>query len=98
VDEESERCNDCYCAPVVTAPMTLRLAALRALHFVRFVDVIAAADVVVTKPGYGTVSELILNQVPSLWVSRPGFAEEPILGRRACLAHAVTEQIDCGRT
>jgi hypothetical protein len=73
--------------------MTLRLPALRALHFVRFVDVIAAADVVVTKPGYGTVSELILNQVPSLWVSRPGFAEEPILAA-ALAANAVTEQID----
>lgn len=73
--------------------MTLRLAALRALHFVRFVDVIAAADVVVTKPGYGTVSELILNQVPSLWVSRPGFAEEPFLAD-ALAANAVTEQID----
>lgn len=73
--------------------MTLRLPALRALHFVRFVDVIAAADVVVTKPGYGTVSELILNQVPSLWVSRPGFAEEPVLAA-ALAANAVTEQID----
>jgi hypothetical protein len=73
--------------------VTLRLAALRALHFVRFVDVIAAADVVVTKPGYGTVSELILNQVPSLWVSRPGFAEEPFLAAELA-AHTVTEQID----
>jgi hypothetical protein len=73
--------------------VTLRLAVLRALHFVRFVDVIAAADVVVTKPGYGTVSELILNQVPSLWVSRPGFAEEPFLAAELA-AHTVTEQID----
>lgn len=61
--------------------LVLRLAALRETSSVRFVDVVAAADVVVTKPGYGTVAELVINGVPSLWVSRPGFAEEPFLVR-----------------
>jgi predicted glycosyltransferase len=44
-------------------------------------DLIAACDVVVTKPGYGIVADVLANRVPTLYVSRPGFREEPILAR-----------------
>jgi hypothetical protein len=46
-----------------------------------YVDLLAACDVVVTKPGYGIVADLIANRVPALYVSRGGFREEPVLVR-----------------
>lgn len=73
--------------------LVLRLPALRETASVRFVDIVAAADVVVTKPGFGTCAELVINGVPSLWVTRPGFAEEPFLVRELESASA-TMQID----
>jgi L-arabinokinase len=45
------------------------------------VDLLAACDVVITKPGYGIVADLIANRVPALYVSRGGFREEPVLVR-----------------
>ena len=44
-----------------------------------YVDLLAACDVIVTKPGYGIVADLIANRVPALYVSRDGFREEPVL-------------------
>ena len=44
-----------------------------------YVDLLAACDVVVTKPGYGIVADLIANQVSALYVSRGGFREETVL-------------------
>ena len=46
-----------------------------------YVDLLAACDVVVTKPGYGIVADLIANRTPALYVSREGFREEPVLVR-----------------
>jgi len=46
-----------------------------------YVDLLAACDVVITKPGYGIVADVIANRVPALYVSRSGFREEPILVR-----------------
>jgi L-arabinokinase len=42
---------------------------------VRYEDLVAAADVVVSKPGYGIVSECIANQTALLYTSRGRFAE-----------------------
>jgi hypothetical protein len=70
-----------------------RLAALRQTSKMRFVDVIAASDVVLLKPGYGTVSEVILNGVPALWVSRPNFSEEQYLVAEL-ERHTATLQLD----
>ncbi len=42
-------------------------------------DLVAAADVIVTKPGYGIVSEAIANQRAVLYTSRGDFPEEPLL-------------------
>ena len=42
-------------------------------------DLVNAADLVVTKPGYGIVSECIANHTPLLYTSRGDFAEYPVL-------------------
>lgn len=44
-----------------------------------YVDLLAACDAIITKPGYGIVADLIANRVPALYVSRSGFREEPVL-------------------
>ena len=40
----------------------------------RYEDLVAASDVVVTKPGYGIISECIANQTAMLYTSRGHFA------------------------
>lgn len=47
----------------------------------RYVDLLAACDAAVVKPGYGIVADLIANRVPALYVSRDGYREEPLLVR-----------------
>lgn len=68
-----------------------------------YVDLLASCDVVITKPGYGIVADVLANRVPTLYVSRPGFREEPILaaalkmeGRALELPGAALEQWDIG--
>jgi hypothetical protein len=46
-----------------------------------YVDLLASSDVVMTKTGYGTQTEAVVNQVPALCISRPGWPEEPNLPR-----------------
>jgi L-arabinokinase len=45
----------------------------------RYEDLVAAADVVVSKPGYGIVSECIANGVALLYTSRGEFAENDVI-------------------
>jgi L-arabinokinase len=45
----------------------------------RYEDLVAAADVVVTKPGYGIVSECIANGVALVYTPRGSFVEEDVL-------------------
>lgn len=57
---------------------------------VPYVDVVASADALVTKPGYGSFVEAACHGVPVLYVRRPGWPEEPYLvdwltGRATCL-------------
>lgn len=47
----------------------------------RYPDLVAAADAVLTKPGYGIVSECIANRTPLLYLSRSLFREYPLLVR-----------------
>jgi hypothetical protein len=54
---------------------------------IAFLDMLVAADAVVTKPGYGMVADLLATRVPALFAPRPRFAEYPIL-RDALLTHA----------
>ncbi|MGE0704702.1 MAG: hypothetical protein AB7P22_12285 [Vicinamibacterales bacterium] len=50
------------------------------LHL-RYEDLVAAADVVVSKPGYGIVSECIANRAAFLYTPRERFVEHDILER-----------------
>jgi L-arabinokinase len=45
----------------------------------RYEDLVAACDVVATKPGYGIISECIANQVAIMYTSRGQFAEYDVL-------------------
>lgn len=45
----------------------------------KYEDLVAAADVVVSKPGYGIVSECIANGTPLLYTSRGRFAEYDLM-------------------
>lgn len=45
----------------------------------RYEDLVAAADVVVSKPGYGIVSECIANHTALLYTSRGAFVEYDVL-------------------
>jgi L-arabinokinase len=47
----------------------------------RYEDLVAAADVVVSKPGYGIVSECVANRTAFLFSSRASFAEEEVFRR-----------------
>ena len=46
---------------------------------VRYEDLVAAVDAVVTKPGYGIVSECIANRTAMVYTSRGHFAEYPVM-------------------
>lgn len=57
-------------------------------------DLVKAADVVITKPGYGILSECIANRTRMLYTSRGEFREYPILveGIKKCLPSAFISQ------
>jgi hypothetical protein len=46
-----------------------------------FIDILASCDALVTKPGYGSVAEVVCNGVPTLYVARGNWPEEPHLVR-----------------
>jgi len=47
----------------------------------RYEDLVAASDAVVTKPGYGIISECIANGTPIVYTSRGRFSEYDVLVR-----------------
>ena len=47
----------------------------------RYEDLVAACDVVVTKPGYGIISECIANDTALLYTSRGHFIEYDVMVR-----------------
>ena len=47
----------------------------------RYEDVVAAVDVVVTKPGYGIISECVANDTALLYTDRGHFIEYDVLVR-----------------
>jgi L-arabinokinase len=66
-----------------------------------YVDVVGAADVVVTKPGYGMVSDAIAAGTPLVYTERGDFPEYPVMVREmpallACL-HVGNEAVRAGR-
>jgi L-arabinokinase len=48
---------------------------------VRFPDLVAMADVVLAKPGYGIASECVAHRTPLVTIDRPAFRETPLLRR-----------------
>ncbi len=50
-----------------------------AAHHLRYEDLVAASDVVVSKPGYGIVSECATNRTAMVYASRGSFAEQDML-------------------
>ncbi len=46
-----------------------------------FPNLVAASDVVATKPGYGIVAECLTNDTPMLYTSREGFLEYDVLAQ-----------------
>ena len=46
---------------------------------IRYEDLVGAADAVVTKPGYGIISECIANDAAVLYTSRGHFAEYDVV-------------------
>jgi L-arabinokinase len=60
----------------------------------RYADLVAAADVVLTKPGYGIIAECAANQTALVYTSRGDFAEYQVLvdAMPALLPSAYLEQ------
>jgi UDP:flavonoid glycosyltransferase YjiC (YdhE family) len=56
-------------------PRPVRNVRVVAMDGLRYEDVVAQADAVITKPGYGIVSECLVNRVPVLYTDRGRFAE-----------------------
>lgn len=66
-----------------------------------FARALASVDLVVTKPGYGIVSECIVNRKPMVYVDREDFIEYPILEaaiqRHLAHAHIPSADLYAGR-
>ena len=64
-------------------PANLRLLGERDLHAdgFRYEDLVAAADVVITKPGYGIIAECAANDTALLYTPRGRFPEYDVLVR-----------------
>ncbi len=64
-------------------PRTVELVDEHALHAsgLRYEDLVAAVDIVVTKPGYGIIAECVANGTAMLYTSRGHFVEYDVLVR-----------------
>ncbi|HYL80597.1 MAG TPA: hypothetical protein VEU07_07280, partial [Candidatus Acidoferrum sp.] len=60
-------------------PRPIRNVRLVTLGALKYEDVVAQADAVLTKPGYGIVSDCLANRTPVLYTTRGEFAEYPRL-------------------
>ena len=56
-------------------PRPLRNVRTVTLHGLQYEDLVAQADAVITKPGYGIVSDCLANRTPVLYTARGQFAE-----------------------
>jgi hypothetical protein len=48
-----------------------------------FIDLVRSSDVLISKPGYGLVTESVCNGVPIVLVSRPGWPEGGLISGMA---------------
>jgi L-arabinokinase len=70
-----ERLDDYQFLITQPPPRPVRNVRVVVMDGLRYEDVVAQADAVVTKPGYGIVSECLANRVPVLYTPRGHFAE-----------------------
>ena len=76
-----ERLRD-YCFLTTQAlPHPMRNVRVVSLEGVTYEEVVAQADAVISKPGYGIVSDCLANRTPVLYTARGTFAEYPCLVR-----------------
>ncbi len=69
-----------YCFLTTQAPpRPLRNVRQVNLDGLRYEDLVAQADAVITKPGYGIVSDCLANRIPVLYTDRGEFAEYAVL-------------------
>ncbi len=61
-----------------------------------FSDVMASVDIVVTKPGFGVLSECVVNRKPMVFVDRKDFLEYPVL-ERAVRRYLQHQHISAGK-
>ena len=57
----------------------MNLTCLTRQSGIRSQDLLAASDLVIGKPGYSTVSEVVTNGIPFMYIPRPGFPESSYL-------------------
>ncbi len=78
-----EQCNQYRLVCVGNLPITSNQPCLHLAHDlpagIRFTDLVATADIVLTKPGYGMASECVRHQTPILCIERSGFRETGVL-------------------
>ncbi|MEE8142474.1 MAG: hypothetical protein V3T77_05190 [Planctomycetota bacterium] len=76
-------CEDFCFVMVGELPVTADAPVLHLAHSlvpgVSFADLVAAADVMLAKPGYGIASECLQNRTPQVGIERPDFRETPLL-------------------
>lgn len=48
-------------------------------QFTNYLDLLASCDVVLTKTGYGTQTEVVVNQIPTLCIDREDWPEQSYL-------------------
>lgn len=69
---------------LVKAPLSMEMPNalnLDSFSHIPYADVVAASDMVVTKPGYGIVADCLANATPMIYTDRGEFPEYPILVR-----------------
>ncbi len=70
-----ETLSECQFLATQPLPRPLRNVTALRLDGCRYEDVIGQSDAVITKPGYGIVSDCLANRVPVLYTSRGTFPE-----------------------
>jgi L-arabinokinase len=71
-----KRCENFTVEPLELADSGIHCLSLSTASFA---DILASMDVVVTKPGFGIVSECIVNNKPIIYTDRENFLEYPVL-------------------
>jgi L-arabinokinase len=77
----AERLEDFQFLTTQPLPRAVRNVHAVAMDGLFYEDIVAQADAVITKPGYGIVSECLVNHVPILYTPRGRFAEYECLVR-----------------